>query len=160
MSANDTGGDVSFAATSSATIESISLGIAVGANTALAGSGAATSISNFVEALITDRSQVNADGNVTLDADSNNSTSAYGGSLGVGAYAGFGGAVAVNLLTNTTLANINDDSQVQALGRGAGSPVETWARSRAERPPGLARPAYSPPKTTTASHSPPRQPRR
>ena len=83
-------------------------------------------ISNRVEALITAGSQVQAYGNVTLAADSNNNTSAYGGSLGVGVYAGLGGAVAVNLLTNTTIASIDGGSQVIAQGQGAGSPVETW----------------------------------
>ena len=136
VASNVLGGDVSFAATSSATIESISLGIAVGGDAALAGSGAGNLISNYVEALITDSSLVSADGNVTLAADSNNSTSAFGGSLGVGAYAGLGGAVAVNLLTNTTLAEINDNSRVTANGRGAGSLVETWGAVEGGAPAG------------------------
>ncbi len=90
LSSNVAGGNVSFAATSSATIESISLGIAVAGDAGLAGSGAGNVISNLVEALITDNSNVQADGNITLAADSNNSTSAYGGSLGIGSLVGLG----------------------------------------------------------------------
>ena len=126
LTANQPGGDISIAAISAASIQSLSLGFAVAGDVAVVGSGVGNAISDVVEAVITGGSMVTATGNVTVSADSNNSTSAFGGDLGAGFYGGVGGAVAVNLLTNTTIASIDGGSQVTAQGQGAGSPVETW----------------------------------
>jgi hypothetical protein len=134
VGAGQVGGGLAIAATSAATIQSLSLGIAVGGDAALAGSGVGNAITDLVEALITDNAHVTATGNVTVSADSNNSTSAFGGDLGAGFYGGVGGAVAVNLLTNTTLASVDGGSQVTAQGQGAGSPVETWGAVAAGAP--------------------------
>ena len=84
VAANQLGGDITIAATSAATIQSLSLGISVSGDGGLAGSGVGNTISDVVEALIADNSNVTATGNITVSADSDNSTSAFGGGARLG----------------------------------------------------------------------------
>ncbi|MHC4507326.1 MAG: FG-GAP-like repeat-containing protein, partial [Planctomycetota bacterium] len=115
-------GSVHVLARSEATIENISAGGA-GGIVGIAGSVGINLMSNQVTARIT-HATVTANDNVTVLADSINSITAFGGTLGVG-YVGIGGTVFVSSLENTTRAFI-DHSTLVARGNGAVATVKTF----------------------------------
>ena len=125
---NQTGADISggtvdaanvaVAALGDSQIETIAVGASVSGQVAVAGSVAINLLGNNVDAHIDEGAQVTADGNVAVNADSEDDIDVLAGAVAVGVgAAGAGASVSVNEITSSTKAYIEGDTtSVSAQG--------------------------------------------
>jgi len=110
-------GNVIVKSISDGQILSIAAGVATAGNVAVAGSLALAVIASDVQASITN-STVDADRNLYVQADQDGQISSFGGAIAFSTTSsGIGGALSVNVITNNTLAFI-EDSTVYARANG------------------------------------------
>ncbi|MBC2721360.1 MAG: hypothetical protein HGJ97_01595, partial [Desulfosporosinus sp.] len=120
----NTSGDVKIGSYSTSTISTIAAAGSFAGSVAGSATVAINLINNEVKAYIVD-SNVRAEGNVYVLAQSHNAINSYGGSVGGAGVAGIGAAVVVNQINNTTKAYLSQASVI-ALGNGAALTVNKW----------------------------------
>src|SRR5208282_3085316 len=107
-------GGVEVSALTRETVGTTTVGLGVGLYAGVAGGASAADVTTATEAYITDGSTVDSDGNLTVLANSGVTVTPSDGVLGAGAVGG-GGGIAVGLIGQTTLAQI-DASTTNASG--------------------------------------------
>jgi len=122
-------GSILLIAKSDATIETIAAGGSLSSGASVAGSAVINILGNDTEAYM-DHSTADADGNVHILADSQNTINAFGGALAGGAI-GVGAVAVVNDVENTTLA-YSSHSDIKARGKKEELDVKSWDESGAE----------------------------
>ena len=102
----DTTGLLDVRASNSSIIRAISVALGAGSNAAVEGSLTTSVIANTTEALISNAPADNSAGSVSVVAEDKSKIEAVAGSAGLSGRAAVGGAVAVNVIANTTAARI------------------------------------------------------
>jgi len=118
-----TSGNVLVKANEDTTIRARSVG-ASGGFVGISGNVVINSLANDVSAFIDDKSNIQADNNVIVQAKSDNKLTANAANAAIG-LVGVGGTVVINTFDNSTRAFV-DESVVVAKGLGANTTIDKW----------------------------------
>ncbi|WP_322865055.1 leukotoxin LktA family filamentous adhesin [Aquicoccus sp. G2-2] len=119
QSARLASGNIVVNAHSAENLNAITAGVGIGGSAGLAGAVAVYSVTTETTAEVGNAASLHADDNVAVLADDHTSIDMLDGAIAGGGSAGIGASVGVTVIDATTLAKIDDDAEVTALGNGA-----------------------------------------
>ena len=124
-----TTGDALVHANTSASIDTLAVGMSASANAGVQGSVAVSRIGSSTTSLVNNGAVIQADDTVAVLADSRDRMKTLAGAIGIGVSGvGVAGGVQVNYITSTTSAGIDGaTTTVNAAGNGSGLTINTDA---------------------------------